>query len=402
MATADAELAGLLAEHAARAGVPGAALGVLRRGEATVVFHGVSDVNSGEPVGPETRFPIGSLTKTLAATAVARLADARRLALDDPVAERVPQLEDVGWARQATVRDLLANRSRVPLLERLEFAPPDDPAELVSRLAAAEPSGPFWSYSNAGWCLVGRVLETATGLPWEEAMRAAVLEPLGLSETSFAGPRATGHAGSVPVAPWSSQGLAPAGGTTLSTAADLLRLAQAHLDEPWPAMLREAQPSPRIHGWLDGWCLGLARYDRAARSTWGWEGLLPGHRSALRLDLAHRAAVVVLANGDRGRLLSRSLLAELWDLPPLRLEPVPGAAGDLARFEGVYAWPDRKWTVTARGDELVLEGDGTRMEGLPLDEHSFLVDPADPDNPTVTFADDVLYAMIWGLPRIRG
>jgi CubicO group peptidase (beta-lactamase class C family) len=402
MATTLADLTGLLAEHAARAGVPGAALGLLRNGEEAVAVYGVADAATGEPVDPDTRFPIGSLTKSLAATAVALLAAVGQLGLEDAVSERLPELQEVAWARRATVRDLLANRSGLPLLNRLEFSPPDDPAKLTSELAAAEPSGAPWSYSNAGWCLVGRVLEAATGLPWEEAMRAAVLEPLGLAETSFAGARATGHAGSLPVAPWTSQGLAPAGGTTVSTAADLLRLARAHLDNPVLATLREMQPSPRIHGWLDEWCLGWARYDRAAGPVWGWEGLLPGHRSALHLDPAHGAAIVVLANSDRGRLLSRSLLAELWEMPPLRLEPVPGAAGDLARFEGVYAWPDRTWTVTARGDALVLEGDGARLEALPLDAHAFLVDAADPDNPAVTFAEDALYVMVWGLPRLRG
>jgi len=46
-------------------------------------------------------------------------------------------------------------------------------------------------------------------------------------------------------------------------------------------------------------------------------------------------------------------------------------------------------------------------EALPLDEHAFVVDPTDPDNPTVTFGDfdaagrpHVLYVMLWGLPRL--
>jgi CubicO group peptidase (beta-lactamase class C family) len=401
MATADADLAELLAEHATRAGVPGAALGLLRDGEATVAVYGVADAATREPVTADTRFPIGSLTKSLAATAVALLADAGRLSLEDALADRVPELRDAAWARRATVRDLLANRSQLPLLDRLESSPPANLAELASELAPAEPSGPFWSYSNAGWCVVGRVLETVTCLGWEDAMRVAVLEPLGLAETSFGGARATGHAGSLPVAVWAPPGLAPAGSTIVSTAADLLRLAGNHLDDPVLETLRDAQPSPRIHGWFDRWCLGWAVYERATGQVWGWEGLLPGHRSALRLDPARGEAMVILANGDRGRLLSRSLLAELWDMPPLELDPVPGAAGDLSRFGGVYGWPDRTWTVTASDEALALEGDGARMEALPLDESAFLVDAADPDNPAVTFAEDVLYVMVWGLPRLR-
>ena len=47
------------------------------------------------------------------------------------------------------------------------------------------------------------------------------------------------------------------------------------------------------------------------------------------------------------------------------------------------------------------------VEALPLDERTFLVDPLDPDNPTVTFGEfdeagrpGVLYEMLWGLPRL--
>ena len=50
----------------------------------------------------------------------------------------------------------------------------------------------------------------------------------------------------------------------------------------------------------------------------------------------------------------------------------------------------------------MLEGDGRTVEAVPIDERVFLVDADDPDNPTVTFDDDVLYSMIWALPRLRG
>jgi len=93
-------------------------------------------------------------------------------------------------------------------------------------------------------------------------------------------------------------------------------------------------------------------------------------------------------------------------VPPLRLDPTDGAAGDLSRFAGVYAWPDLCWDVTATDASLILESRGRKLEGLPIDDRTFLVDAGDPDTPTVTFAgfdDDgrpaVLYDMIWGLTR---
>jgi hypothetical protein len=93
-------------------------------------------------------------------------------------------------------------------------------------------------------------------------------------------------------------------------------------------------------------------------------------------------------------------------MPPLRLVPSPGAAGDLSRFAGVFAWPDRRVEVTTTSSGLLLRGERGETEALPIDERTFLVDPADPDTPTVTFdrfdasgRPRVIYLMLWGLPR---
>jgi hypothetical protein len=109
----------------------------------------------------------------------------------------------------------------------------------------------------------------------------------------------------------------------------------------------------------------------------------------------------------------RSLFADLMEslfgirVPPLCLDPSPGAAGDLSRFAGVYAWPDRRVEVTANESRLLIKSDQGVTEAHPLDERTFLVDAADPDNPTVTFGaydaagrPRLLYVMLWGLPRI--
>ena len=62
--------------------------------------------------------------------------------------------------------------------------------------------------------------------------------------------------------------------------------------------------------------------------------------------------------------------------------------------------------VTAVGERLLVTGDGHAREASPINERVFLVDPQDPDNPTVTFGafdaegrPQVLYVMLWGLPR---
>ncbi len=95
-------------------------------------------MSAGEPVTPETLFSVGSLTKSMVATVIARLAEAGRLSLDDPVAAHVPELRGGGWAQGATLRDLLANRSGLPLCAGLEFdlaGKGDEDDGALSRLA---------------------------------------------------------------------------------------------------------------------------------------------------------------------------------------------------------------------------------------------------------------------------
>jgi CubicO group peptidase (beta-lactamase class C family) len=425
----DINLDGLLAGQAARHGVPGASIGLLRDGVATLAHHGVADVSSGAPVTPESRFGAGSLNKSMLATAIVLLAEAGRLSLGDPIAAHVPELGGAGWARSATVRDLLANRSHVPLSAELEFDPPDDGgdgvlARYAARVRSLEPSTVAWSYANAGWCLLGRAVETMCGRRWEEVLRSELFERAGMDATGFGAdspgePRVAGHAvaggSAVPVAQWRPCALGPAGSTTDTTAADLLSFAALHLRRPGLVSMRAVGGDVRLHGWFDAWCHGWARFDWQGGPAFGWDGMLPGERSFLRILPERNAAVVLLTNGSTGRAMYRSLFAELLEqgfgivMPPLQLDPVPGAAGDLERFAGSYAWPDRRAEVRVAGDGLRIEVDGESLHARPLDECTFFVDPADPDTPTVTFGEfgsdgmpAVLYLMLWGLPRLGG
>ena len=332
--------------------MPGAAIGVLRDGVATTAYHGVADVSAGEPVTAETLFSVGSLTKSMVATVIAGLAEAGRLSLDDPVSAHVPELRGRGWAQRASLRDLLANRSGLPLRAGLEFdfaGRKDEDDGALSRLATDAGGGPavrFWSYTNVGWCLLGRVIETATGSAWEDAMRGH-LARAGLRETTFASealrkPRASGHEvtaeGAVPVEPLRARSYGPAGANAVSTVTDLLRFAALHLDDPTLAVLRAVHGQVSIHAWLDSWCLGWARFDWAGGPVWGWDGVIRGERSVLRILPEHRAAVVLMTNAGTGRATYRSLFAELMEsafeitVPPLNLDASPGAAGDLSRF----------------------------------------------------------------------
>ncbi len=275
----------LLRDHASRHSVPGAAVGILREGAVTTEYYGVADVTTGEPVTSETRFSVGSLTKSMVATVIGRLAQAGRLSLDDPVAVHVPELRASAWAESATLRDLLANRSGLPLRSGLEFdfagRKDDDDGALLRLVADVPPGAPaanFWSYTNVGWCVLGRAIETATDAAWEDAMRRHVVDKAGMRQTTFASGavlkrRASGHEvtadGAVPVEPLVARAYGPAGTSAVSTVTDVLRFASLHLEDSSLAALRAVQSEISIYGWLDSWCLGWARFDWEGGPVWG-------------------------------------------------------------------------------------------------------------------------------------
>ena len=107
-------LTDLLQQSATTQGVPGAALGVLQHGRPVTAYVGVADVRTGEPVGHRTLWGIGSLTKSMVASVAMLLAKTGHLSLDDLVSRHVPELRGREWAEQSSLRDLMANRSRVP------------------------------------------------------------------------------------------------------------------------------------------------------------------------------------------------------------------------------------------------------------------------------------------------
>lgn len=417
----------LLEHHGFAHQVPGAAVGLVVNGEVFTAYFGHADRAAGIPVTPTTRFGIGSLTKSMVASALAVLAADRRLAFDDPVAVHVPELRSCAWAQASSLRDLLANRSPIPLTSALEFGfdehtGEDDQAltRLVTAVAAGMPSEAQWSYSNVGWCVLGRVIETVTGDVWDKAM-PRLLAPVGLSETTWTtsdtANRAVGyHAspdGPVPLEPLLCRAYSPAGATIASTLPDMLRYAAWHLADPVPAVLREVHAQVSIRGWLDAWGLGWAKFDWDGEAVWGWDGVVNGQRAVLRLLPERAAAAIVLTNGSAGRALARAVLFDGgpgWfgvAVPPVPQQPAPAQPEQLAAYRGAYGWPDRRVQVQPTDRSVMVTENGVTRQALPLGLGVFLVDPENPDTPTITFAGfdrngrpGILYDMVWGLPRL--
>ena len=150
---------------------------------------------------------LGSDTKAMTATLVAKLVEQGRLKWESTVAEVFPDLAagfDSG-ARSITVLQLLSHRSGLkPNPDLVVYGGTDGAKERLrvvkDELSKAPPHKPgaHYEYSNLGYSIAGAIIEKITGKSWEQAMRDEVFGPLGMRSVGFGG---TGTPGQVDQ-PW--------------------------------------------------------------------------------------------------------------------------------------------------------------------------------------------------------
>jgi CubicO group peptidase (beta-lactamase class C family) len=317
--------------------VAGLAVAVVREGEVVSRGFGVRDVGTGAAVTPETMFHLASMSKPFVATAIVSLATAREagepvLDLDAPIVAWVPEftLAD-GRAGEVTARGLLSHSSGLPDVSDYGWHDPqlgDDALSefarsLSGRRLQAEPGSAF-SYSNAGFELLGLLLSRATGTTFEDAVRQQVLSPLGMRNSTFLrgevpahlaasphvgmpltvpdgaypytrrhAPSSTLHSNLIEMCRWMEAHLEPAEVTAGGSDRQSARLDPGLLDLMWRPAVPVGNPPWEEQAAL-GWFVGSYRGHR----TLSHSGADPGFGSKLVLVPEWRTGVVVLANSN--------------------------------------------------------------------------------------------------------
>src|SRR6185437_1367087 len=143
---------------------------------------GKTALDKDRPMRTDDLFWIASMSKPVTAVAVGILVDDGKLKFDDPVAKYLPEFG--GSHRAVTLRHLLTHTSGVG-----EMMQRDGHWTLAetSRKIAAQPllfqPGARWSYSTAGFDVLGRVVEVVSGMPFDEFLQKRVFTPLGMKNT---------------------------------------------------------------------------------------------------------------------------------------------------------------------------------------------------------------------------
>jgi CubicO group peptidase (beta-lactamase class C family) len=285
-----------------------------------------------DPLRASDLFHVGSIGKSMSATAIAALVEDGVMGWDDTLGERLPDVPmDVGWSG-VTLSQLLTHRASIPsppLTAMLNSV--SEPARLrevrreTAGLVLAEPPttepGTAFAYSNEGFMLASVMAEEATGDNWEDIMRSRVATPLGLSTLGFGAPQGDvpwGHrkigaiklsmdpAGNADNPPWMA-----AAGTMHMTLDDLLTYGRAHLDagENEGALLSPDTftrlHTPAMNSYAYGWV--IQSRDFSADQSGVEEPVIWHNGSntmwyAVLVLLPKRDAAIVIATNDGGSI----------------------------------------------------------------------------------------------------
>ncbi len=226
------------------------AIGVINAGKTSSYYYGETEKGNRRLPDEHTLFEIGSISKTFTATLLAYLAQTQQLNLDDPITQYLPDSVATNTDLQGiTLRHLANHTSGLPRLpDDLEAsaANPLDPYKgytkthlyaFLKSYRATTPPDSLYLYSNLGFGLLGDILSTVHGKPYQESVAEIICQPLGLNNTTEHPDPDTQYVTKVYNAKgqetptWTYDDFT-AHGSLKSTVPDLLTYAKAHFKMP--------------------------------------------------------------------------------------------------------------------------------------------------------------------------
>ena len=338
--------------------IPGVAVAVVSQGEVIVSKgYGLSNIEVGSKVTPETMFQSGSLGKQFTAAGIMALVEERRIDLDASIRDYLAEAPD-SW-QPITIRHLLTHSSGIPDYTSDEFDyetnySEEDLVRMASGLELEFPAGARWNYSNTGYVLLGVIMGRAVGKPYWQFLRERIFDPAAMStirvntQSEIVPHRAQGYVPVVGgyrhpsyVAPLTNS---TADGSLLLSLHDLIAWNEVVANrrvlssESWDVILRPMTlSSGRPYPYGFGWFIEQVGGQLVHQHSGSWQGFITQFTRFVEDDLA----VIVLSNASNGVLpgLANGIAARLNpgltpELPPSTpiVDPDPAATAYVGRM----------------------------------------------------------------------
>jgi CubicO group peptidase (beta-lactamase class C family) len=387
--------------------VPGASLGILCGGDTFSAGFGVTNLDNPLPVEPTTLFQIGSITKTFTCAATMRLLEAGRLQLHTPVSSLLPtfRILDSDATSRATAWHLLTHTAGWLGDFFIDTGPGDDAlakyTSRMSELPQVVPVGLHYSYNNAAFALLGRLLELVEEKPFDQIITHFVFKPAALTNCYFkaedvmvrrfaVGHRVQGNSPRV-ATPWALPRCVNPMGGIVTNLQDLILYARLMLGggktkegEVLKPETVAAMQAPQANIWRDRESIGLAwhmeRHDGQTFLNHG--GATLGQVAYLEYCPERAFALVLLTNSDTGRHMVRSIrrraFAECLGIHLPEEKPIQMTTTAMKEIEGRYVLPRLSFTeIRILAGKLV--GQDINIGGFPTEDT-----PPEPPPPPYT------------------
>jgi CubicO group peptidase (beta-lactamase class C family) len=347
------------------------------------------DATKKKPLSEATKYRIASITKTFTAVMIFQLVEEDKLKLTVTLDRFFPQIPN---AARITLGQILAHRSGIHDLEADGSwgMQPRTRDEVVARIANGQPDfepDARHLYSNAGYVLLGYIIEQVGGKPYREALKERIVSRIGLKDTELGdGKTDPGknqalsyrYVGGWKEAPELDFSVPGGAGSILSTPVDMTKFIQALFD----LKLVSQDSLKQMTTMRDGEGMGMEPFSFAGKTLYGhtggsgssgaWLAYSPDEKVALAY--ATNAKIYPVSNIVSG------VLDIYWNRPfqiPA-FEAFEVSAEILDRYVGVYSIPGTpvKVKVTREGSTLYFQPAG--QSAVPLEataEDKFKIDP---------------------------
>jgi D-alanyl-D-alanine carboxypeptidase len=304
----------LIAAFQEATGVPGVALAFVNRaGDVHYRSSGVANLNLATPIDKDTRFQIGSISKSFVAIAVLIAHREGRLSLDASIDQYLPDIKSSGASINITINSLLTHTSGLPM--GMSYSPESRHEALAAVRALNGKHAGQWYYSNIGYDLLGYVLESIYNECLASILTQKVFDVLGMSSTLGAitadarAGVATGYASinehlprlksdALVEAPW--EPATGAAGCIISTPNDMAQYARALLNNgenllnaaELAKLISPMAPATGGREYALGWFVQALPHGNVVMHTGG----MLGYKSYMALQFDAGLAVILLTN----------------------------------------------------------------------------------------------------------
>ncbi|MBC6493039.1 serine hydrolase domain-containing protein [Flavihumibacter stibioxidans] len=341
---------------------------------------GYADVESGKKANDETKYRVGSISKTFTAVMVLKAAEKKKLSLDQSIQAYFPGIKH---ADKITIRHLLSHRSGIHNITRDKSyyewnTTPRQRAELVKVISDSgsdfEPDFKA-EYSNSNYILLSFILEEIYGEPYAKLLEQQIIKPLGLKYTAFGSVINSANNESQSykyVKNWVKQPethtsvLLGAGGV-ISTPADITKFAEALFG----GKLLSQKSMDEMLVVKDGFGLGIYPVPVNDKKAMGHTGGIEGFASVF-VNLKDIGVTIALsANGDNYnankvlKALVSSVYNEPYEVPEFKVLVLSDE--ELNKYIGVYAAEKMPMKITISKDGNSLKGQAGGQNSFPLE-----------------------------------